>query len=152
MPRVAPAFRLAGRKKLRADESERIRRPSHTVETVMAMTRARKGAGVSRLLKAQLDGIVVRLQTEADVPQTSVPGGDFLDAAQGIEHQELARLSASRLTERAKRLRIALARVAEGEYERCSECGASIPPKRLLAVPDATTCRPCQEMLERAGR
>jgi DnaK suppressor protein len=102
-----------------------------------------------RLLKAELDGIVERLQTESRVPTASVPGGDFLDVAQDVEDQELARLSAARLTERARRLRIALTRVSDGEYGVCSECGASIPPKRLVAVPDATTCVACQERLER---
>ena len=102
-----------------------------------------------RRLKAELDLIVERLQTEARVPATSVPGGDFLDIAQGIEDQELARLSASRLTERARRLRIALTRVSDGHYGVCSECGEPIPARRLAAMPDATTCVACQERLER---
>ena len=104
-----------------------------------------------RLLKAELDVIAGRLQSEADVPKASVAGGDFLDVAQGVEHQELARLRASRLTERAKRLRIALTLVSDGQYGVCSECGVPIPSKRLLAVPDATTCVACQERLERVG-
>jgi DnaK suppressor protein len=107
---------------------------------------------VKRLLEEELDVIVERLQTEATVPKASLAGGDFLDVAQGVEHQELARLSASRLSERAKRLHIALSRVSEGEYGVCSECGTSIPPQRLRAVPDATTCVACQERLERAAR
>jgi phage/conjugal plasmid C-4 type zinc finger TraR family protein len=101
------------------------------------------------VLTAELDVIVERLQTEARVPTASVPGGDFLDIAQDVEDQELACLSASRLTERARRLRIALTRVSDGEYGVCSECGTSIPPKRLVAVPDATTCVACQVRLER---
>jgi DnaK suppressor protein len=51
--------------------------------------------------------------------------------------------------ERARRLSVALTRVSEGEYGLCAECGAVIPPKRLLAVPDATTCVACQARLER---
>src|SRR5262245_18151023 len=102
-----------------------------------------------RRLTAELDLIVERLQTEARVPVTSVPGGDFLDVAQGIEDQELARLSATRLTERARRLRIALTRVSDGYYGVCSECGEPIPARRLEVVPDATTCVACQERLER---
>jgi len=85
-------------------------------------------------------------------PSASLAGGDFLDLAQSLEHQELARLSASRLTERAKRLEIALSRISEGEYGVCSECGTSIPPQRLRAVPDATTCVACQARLERGAR
>lgn len=34
----------------------------------------------------------------------------------------------------------ALARVASGDYGRCSACGAPIPPGRLEARPTATTC------------
>jgi DnaK suppressor protein len=114
--------------------------------------RAEDHSRASRLLTAQLQAVAARLQTEAEVPQASVAGGDFLDVAQGIEHQELARLSASRLTQRARRLRMALTRVSDGEYGVCSECGGTIPPKRLLAVPDASTCVACQERLERVGR
>lgn len=109
-----------------------------------------KNDRAKRLLKAQLDIITARLQTEAEVPKADALSSDFLDIAQSVEHQELARLSASRLTERAKRLQIAMSRVADGEYGVCSECGESIPSQRLLAVPDATTCVSCQERLERA--
>jgi phage/conjugal plasmid C-4 type zinc finger TraR family protein len=109
----------------------------------------RKVNRTRRALKAELDLVIERLQTEARVPTASVPGGDFLDVAQDVEDQELARLSASRLTERARRLRTALSRVSDGEYGVCSECGRSIPARRLAAVPDATTCVACQERLER---
>ena len=103
-------------------------------------------------LRTQLDVVVARLHSEAEVPKANTASSDFLDIAQGVELQELSRLTASRLAERAKRLQIALTRVADGEYGVCSECGAAIPAKRLLAVPDATTCVACQERLERASR
>ncbi len=111
----------------------------------------KKSADLQRRLKAQLDFTVTRLQKQGEVPQGSAASGDFLDVAQSVEHQELAWLGASRLAEQAKRLRIALSRVADGEYGVCVECGSAIPPKRLLAVPDATTCVACQERLERVG-
>jgi len=94
--------------------------------------------------------VVARLQNEAAVPTADAVSGDFLDLAQSVEHQELARLTATRLAERARRLHDALTRVADGEYGVCSECGTSIPPRRLLAIPDATTCVACQERLEHA--
>ena len=119
---------------------------------VTEITSAQTTDRTRRLLKAELDRIAVRLHSEAEVPMTEGVGGDFLDVAQGVEHQERARLSATRLVDRARRLRIALTRVSDGEYGLCSECGARIPPRRLLAVPDATTCVACQAQLERAGR
>lgn len=114
------------------------------IEIIRATKRDR-----NRLLTAELNGIMTRLRSEAEVPQAGVVGGEFLDVAQDMEHQERARLGATRLMERARRLRMALARVSEGEYGICSECGAAIPSRRLLAVPDATTCLACQSRLER---
>jgi DnaK suppressor protein len=112
--------------------------------------RARSNDQTRRRLTRELDGIAVRLHTEAQPPIESGGGGDFLDVAQGVEHRELAGLTTSRLVERARRLRIALARVSEGEYGFCAECGTAIPPRRLLALPDATTCVACQARLEGA--
>jgi DnaK suppressor protein len=109
-----------------------------------------KTKAAKRMLETHLDVVLARLQGEAEVPKAETAGSDFLDVAQGVELQELAQLTASRLAERAKRLRDALARVADGEYGVCSQCGAAIPPNRLLAVPDATTCVACQERLELA--
>ena len=108
-----------------------------------------KTTEATHLLETYRD-VVERLQNEAAVPTADAVSSDFLDLAQSIEHQELARLTATRLAERAKRLHIALTRVADGEYGVCSECGTSISPKRLLAIPDATTCVACQERLEQA--
>ena len=107
-----------------------------------------KTMGATHLLKTYCH-VVARLQNEVAVP-TADASSDFLDLAQSIEHQELARLTTTRLAERAKRLRFALTRVADGEYGVCSECGTSIPRRRLLAIPDATTCVACQERLEHA--
>jgi DnaK suppressor protein len=101
-----------------------------------------------RLLEAELDELVARLQAEARVPGASV-GSDFLDVAQGVERQEQARLAVLRLNERAKRLQNALSRVSTGEYGLCAECGTGISPRRLRAIPDVTTCVACQERLER---
>jgi DnaK suppressor protein len=117
---------------------------------VIEVTRARTRNSARSRLRAELDDIAVRLHGE--VPTADGVSGDFLDIAQGIEHQELARLTALRLAERARRLRDALTRVSDGEYGTCSECGAAIPARRLLVIPDATTCVACQARLERVGR
>jgi DnaK suppressor protein len=111
-------------------------------------TSTQNNNGVARLLKTELDRVQAQLRAGAEIPRVTVPGGDFLDVAQDLERQELARLSASRLTERAQRLRDALTRVSVGEYGVCAECGAGIPAARLLAVPDATTCVACQARFE----
>jgi len=100
----------------------------------------------------KLDSIEARLHRETEALSTEVDGGDFIDVAQGLEHQEQEQLIASRLMKQARRLRVALTRLDIGEYGVCSECGARIPPKRLLAVPDAATCVACQDRLEHNTR
>ena len=115
----------------------------------MSRVSARTDTSARGRLEAQLDGIVQRLHGEDDVPQTASAGGEFLDVAQSLQQQELAGLIASRLAARARRLRIALTRLEDGEYGVCAECGAPIAPKRLAALPDTTTCVACQEQLER---
>ena len=111
------------------------------------MTTATNGR-LRRLIETELAGVTARLPRGAETPETPPSGADFFDVAQGVEHQELATLSASRLFERARRLRLALERVDDGDYGVCSECGRPIPSRRLLAVPDATACVECQERLE----
>jgi len=76
----------------------------------------------THLLETYRD-VVARLHNEAAVPTADAVSSDFLDLAQSVEHQELARLAATRLAERARRLHIALTRVADGGYGVCSECG-----------------------------
>ena len=43
----------------------------------------------------------------------------------------------------------ALARIAEGEYGKCINCGEPILEKRLEAVPWARHCIRCQDLIER---
>ena len=46
-------------------------------------------------------------------------------------------------------IRIALARLASGDYGICSDCDGEIAEMRLRALPFAGRCRSCQEDLER---
>src|SRR2546428_5846806 len=105
----------------------------------MTPVSARPDASARGRLEAQLDGIVQRLHGEDDVPQATPAGGEFLDVAQTLQQQELAGLIASRLAERARRLRIALTRLEDGEDGVRAECGAPIAPKRLPPPPGTTT-------------
>ncbi|MCG2634456.1 MAG: TraR/DksA family transcriptional regulator [Gammaproteobacteria bacterium] len=41
------------------------------------------------------------------------------------------------------RINLALERIDNGTYTRCSSCGKSINPERLQAVPDSTLCINC---------
>ena len=39
-------------------------------------------------------------------------------------------------------------RLDDGSYGTCAGCGEEIAPRRLQAIPEATTCVRCQESLE----
>jgi|SRR5215472_15066859 len=43
----------------------------------------------------------------------------------------------------------ALERIEDGSYGKCVHCGASLPEKRLEAVPWARHCLPCQDLQEK---
>ena len=48
-----------------------------------------------------------------------------------------------------RRIDTALARLSEGNYGLCEDCGQAIPPARLEAEPTALRCVQCQEKYER---
>ena len=45
----------------------------------------------------------------------------------------------------------ALARIADGTYGTCIDCGAEIPAARLAVNPSARRCIACQEKFEKGG-
>lgn len=71
------------------------------------------------------------------------------DVAQASERRDMSFLQRERLAERVNRLTRALARLADGTYGRCAECGRPIDPARLAALPEVELCRECQERRER---
>ena len=52
--------------------------------------------------------------------------------------------------ETLQRIEEALARLEEGSYGNCFECGEEISPQRLRALPFAVRCRDCEEARELA--
>ena len=46
----------------------------------------------------------------------------------------------------------ALARLRDGDYGECADCGVTIPVARLVAYPAASRCVSCQEAAEAAAR
>jgi|ERR687891_433952 RNA polymerase-binding protein DksA len=71
------------------------------------------------------------------------------DEAQASERQEMSFAHRERLAERINQLTRALERLAGGTYGRCEMCGNPIGAERLAAIPEAATCRECQERRER---
>ena len=114
---------------------------------------------VRKQLERQRDDIVARLRDfQAGAPDTGtgLAGDDAVrDLGDHVEHhtrREMGFLTRQRLIARLQRVRAALERLERGVYGVCVECGAPIAPKRLRAIPEAETCVPCQERMERQSR
>lgn len=68
-----------------------------------------------------------------------------MDALQG---QAMARAGDARRKAEIQRLKAALARLEQGAYGECLECGEPIPAARLEADPAASLCLECAEARE----
>lgn len=80
------------------------------------------------------------------------PFADEVDEIQANERRELGFATRTMLVERVNRIADALERLSQGEYGVCVECGETIAPARLRALPEVQTCIRCQDRLERLER
>ncbi len=97
----------------------------------------------------QLGGVVV-LEEFPGAVGDNTPLADEVDVIRLNEDREMSFATRSLLVERANKLAEALERLRGGEYGLCEECGETIAPARLLAMPEVTTCVRCQDRLERS--
>ena len=101
-------------------------------------------------MRADLDRTVSVLMGEHHL----VRGGGADPGDAGSNLTEADRNAASvqtALTQRAEVL-AALARIDDGSYGRCVDCGNEIPQPRLEARPATPRCVPCQSKLDRRRR
>jgi phage/conjugal plasmid C-4 type zinc finger TraR family protein len=75
--------------------------------------------------------------------------GDFTAIA--TEQEERA-VTAEQLDLQLNVVNRAIAKVSEGSYGRCDDCGEPIEGARLDALPTAIRCLSCQSTSSRAGR
>ncbi len=79
-------------------------------------------------------------QSVVQLDQQSVGRLSRMDA---LQHQAMAKAQAARRDIQALRLNAALARINEGEFGTCEDCGEDIAPKRLELDPSVTKCISC---------
>jgi len=82
----------------------------------------------------------------------NTPMADEVDVIRVNEDREMSFATRSLLVEKANKLAEALERLRGGEYGVCQECGETIAPARLRAMPEVTTCVRCQDRLERSRK
>lgn len=102
------------------------------------------------LIARRRDALVAELQRDAGRARDE-SFGELAGTAPDVGDESVAALLAdldqselSRDLEELRGLEAARARLAEGRYGICIDCGADIEFKRLKAAPGASRCIPCQ--------
>ena len=72
---------------------------------------------------------------------------DFAEQAIELENSETMVALEDELREKEREVERALARLAEGSYGICTECGEEIAKERLEALPAAALCFDCADAL-----
>jgi DnaK suppressor protein len=89
---------------------------------------------------AELDGLrSSTTSSEAEESAQVETGATALERLGEAERLELTRIDA------------AIARMDQGIYGACLDCGEEIEPRRLRALPHALRCQGCEETRERPG-
>jgi len=113
-------------------------------------------------LRAMLDARANVLRAEvgaiddekADFPR-AVPMSQVDDAADRGEErtrEAMRHAEQERDIEELRAIAAAIARMADGRYGVCVDCGVDIPLARLVAQPTASRCVPCQQRFETSHR
>jgi len=74
---------------------------------------------------------------------------DTIDEVQLAGERELAIRNLDRESSLLRKVKAALARIADGSYGTCLHCEEEISPKRMNAVPWTAFCIRCQEAADR---
>jgi len=100
--------------------------------------------------RLRLEAMLYDLEAEEDLgadgaktvqlDQQSVGRLSRMDA---LQHQAMAKATRARRAQAEQRVRAALARIDEGEFGYCMECGEEIAEKRLALDPTVPTCITC---------
>jgi DnaK suppressor protein len=98
-------------------------------------------------LEARRTEIAASLRNRDDIAIEKAP--DAIDEVQLAGERELAIRNLDRESTLLRKVREALARMADGSYGVCMHCEEDISPKRLNAVPWAAFCIRCQEAADR---
>jgi DnaK suppressor protein len=96
-------------------------------------------------LRADLEQIVREADAALAVPEDDQLDEDEDSIGDDADREEAMREAAA---ERRTEAIAALARMDEGSYGACVDCGQQIPEDRLAFRPEAARCLACQEKFE----
>jgi DnaK suppressor protein len=98
------------------------------------------------LLEARRSQLAQNLRDRKAIAIEKSP--DLVEETQLAADRELAIRNLNRESGLLRQVEQALARMTEGAYGLCLNCGEEIKPRRLEAVPWAAFCVPCQEAVD----
>lgn len=99
-------------------------------------------------LLAEIQGDVARSRDES-YGAIAGPVADTADEAVADVLSDMDNAETSRDLNEARELEAALARIDDGSYGLCADCGLEIALERLRAVPGASRCVKCQQVHEK---
>ncbi len=108
--------------------------------------------------RTQLEKLLAHLErrtakVESDLLRRDGPvSADFEEQAVAVENDEVLSFLHDEGHHQIDAIRSALARMDDGSYGVCVDCGGDIQTARINALPYATTCIACATKREQAGR
>ena len=106
-----------------------------------------------QVLNDMLETLIGQSRLSLEVMKQEVASfADVTDRATAESDRQLTLIMRERDRQLIDAIHEALARVKDGEYGICQECGEEIGVARLRAQPTATLCVHCKAMFEDMGR
>lgn len=111
-------------------------------------------ANVARVRLEQLLGelersaAVLRAPAGGDNGELSVLDQHPADSGTALADADREEAGLEVIERQKERVRKALARIDDGTYGRCVDCGRELPDERLEARPEASRCVDCQQRAE----
>jgi DnaK suppressor protein len=106
--------------------------------------------GMKAELRADLETQLSRLEKSMAVSEEAVRTVELDQQAVGrlsrmdsLQNQSMSRNLQEREQVRYAAIRAALARMDDGSYGRCTDCGEAITPGRMMVMPEVEHCTGC---------
>ena len=107
----------------------------------------RTGCEIWEWLQGEKEEVAQELLSEGPLCQTAVSGVQEAEASEE-NWREIEWRHRGQLEARLREINDAQDRLMDGAYGRCTDCGAEIGRRRLLADPAASLCITCQRSAE----
>jgi DnaK suppressor protein len=108
-------------------------------------------AKITQILQAQKDELIEKMRAQMSQDDIDL-SGDESDQVQGNFLLSMQASMGARDIEKLNSITVTLAKIANGDYGKCEECGELISLKRLEFNPTFKLCIDCAEDLELAKR